>query len=82
MQPELVEVDPTRDGRHEHDAQAGLGAALHRTQLQSGQRTAAKGEVGGVVDTVELQEDGLEPGGGERLRVPIVCREPQPVGVS
>ena len=27
----LVEVDPTHDGGHQHDAQAGLGAVLHRT---------------------------------------------------
>ena len=80
--PELVEVDPAHDGGHEHDAQAGLRAALHGALLQGGQRAPAKGEMGGVVDAVELQEDGLQAGGGERLGVAVVCREPQPVGVE
>ena len=80
--PELAEVDPAHDGGHQHDAQAGLGAVFHRALLQSGQRPTAKREMGGVVDAVELQEDGLQPGGGERLRVPVVRREPQAVGVE
>ena len=80
--PKLVEVDPAHDGGHEHHAQAGLRAVLHGTLLQGGQRTAAQGEVSVVVDAVELQEDRLQAGGGQRLRVLPVRGEPQPVGVE
>ncbi|OPZ42014.1 MAG: hypothetical protein BWY94_02251 [Actinobacteria bacterium ADurb.BinA094] len=79
---ETVEVDAAHDGRHEHHAESGLGAAEHGLLFEGGQRASPQRLVRRVVDPVELQEHRTETGRGQGVRVPVLAGEPQPVRVE
>ena len=79
---DLVHIHARNQGGRQHDADPGLPAIADGLRLQPHELGAAKPLVDIVADTVELQENAVEPGFGERGEIVRLARDAHAVGVQ
>ena len=79
---DLVHIHARNQGGRQHDADPGLPAIADGLRLQPHELGAAKPLVDIVADTVELQENAVEPGFGERGEIIRLPRDAHAVGVQ